>query len=110
MDLFTLFGDDFHISSNGVTQVGDEALWDAASHTNRLQHNLLEEMLGQGFFGMNFGILGMTLDMVFSTLLDEFHEYGPVDLANHGGLDRADDNTLGGELIHQIFVSCTGIW
>ena len=71
MDLFTFYGDDFHISRNGVTQRGNEALWEAAAHTNRLQHNLLQEMLGQSFFRMTLGILGMTLDMVWSILLGE---------------------------------------
>ena len=39
-------GDEFHISRNGVTQMGNEALWEAASHTIRLEHNLLQELQG----------------------------------------------------------------
>ena len=41
-----------------MTQMGNEALWEAAAHTNRLQHNLLQEMLGQSFFRMTCGHLG----------------------------------------------------
>ena len=40
----------------------------------------------------------------------ELLKCGPVDIANHGGMNRAYDNTLGGELIHQISVHGTGLW
>ena len=56
------------------------------------------------------GILGMTLDMVWSILLGELHDNGPVDLVNPGGMDRAYANIPNGELIHQISASCAGIW
>ena len=59
---------------------------------------------------MNCGILVMTLDMVWSILLDEFLENGPVDLVNPGGMDRAYANIQDRELIHQISASCAGIW
>ena len=110
MELFTFHGDDFHISRNGVTQVDNEALWEAAAHTNRLQHNLLQGMRGQSFFRMTLDILGMTWDMVWSILLGELHDNGPVDLVNPGGMDRAYTNIPNEELIHQISASCAGFW
>ena len=110
MDLFTFQGDDFHIFRNGVTQTVNEALWEAAAHINKLQHNLLQELDFQSFFRMNCCILGMTLDMVWSFLLVELHENGPLDLVYPGGMDRAYDNTPGVGLIHQISASCAGIW
>ena len=71
MELFTFHGNDFHISRREVTETGNEALWEAAAHTNRVQHKLLQERQGQSFSGMNCGILGMTLDMICSILLVE---------------------------------------
>ena len=107
MDLFTFQGDDFRIFRNGVTQTVNEALWEAAAHINKLQHNLLQELEFQSFFRMNCCILGMTLDMVWSFLLVE---NGPLDLVYPGGMDRAYDNTPGGEFIHQISLPSTEFW
>ena len=45
----------------------------------------------------DLGILGMTLDMVWSFLLGELHDNGPVDLVNPGGMDKAYANIPDGE-------------
>ena len=82
MKLFTFHGNDGHISSNGVVQIGNDTLWEAAAHTNKLQHKLLQELCGQSFFRMTCCILGRTLDMVGSILLIEHVDNGYVDLVN----------------------------
>ena len=46
MYLFTFQENDLYSFRNGVTQSRNNAQWEAAAHTNKLQHNLLHEMQG----------------------------------------------------------------
>ena len=82
MDLFTFHEKDGHISWNDVNQTGTDTLWEAAAHTSKLHHKLLQELLGQSFSRMTCCILGMTLDMVGAFLLVECVDNGLVDLVN----------------------------
>jgi len=66
LEFFSIFGngfnhfpgDDFHISRNGVTQMDNEALWEAAAHTNKLQHKLLHNFYKAELLQDDFGHLG----------------------------------------------------
>ena len=46
MDLCIFQESDLYFSRNGITQSRINAQWKAAAHMNKLQHNLLHEMLG----------------------------------------------------------------
>ena len=110
MDLFTFLGNDLYFPRKGETQSRYNALWEAAAHMNKLQHNLLQRMSESETLGDDFGYLEEICDMFGSLWLVELLECGHVDLGNHSGMDRAYANTLGGELIHQISVRSTGFW